>query len=601
MGADGFDAGSIFVSLRAQLTDFNSGISEAKKTLSSLTTASEEVTVAFQELDTAVVVFQEIEQSSDQAAQSFDRLNSRVESVGLGVQQAVRFFEALNTETNRLSLNIRTTGDDVSITAKSIEAADQKTNTHVGTLGRYTNRLLGVQIALLSIAQTGTGPLKDALLAVTNGVSTAIAAFQALNAIKPGLLSGAGAGVIGVAALAVSAFTRYIEESIKATDAMTDQEEKMRIRTDALTVSLVDAKKTISVFGGTAADVLVSQLSLTESAFAANLKRIREISDEIRKLKSDTGIYSPDHTGAINALEQERGNLSRQNADIFKTGAFDKANAEVAKMLQSTKDLATELDNVGIKGKTAIDFGIAEPSQVASENLKEARNYFEKLLDDNVKIVDESNKYNVSLEQRAEILKKLHPLDQIQAAANDVKAKKLIDDQIKAVNDLATTFSSAVGNGLRDAILNAKKPMEAIAGIGQNLFANMIDQTVKRLETGLTEAFKAITGAAGEGIGLALTGILGAAGAILSKLGSKGTDSFGSVQSAVTSTQAVRGVVAGPSSVAIATVGDNLSRAVAPLVTLQSAANAWLQKIEQNTRGGGRGGPGSSNVATATA
>ncbi len=567
---EGFDAGSIFVRLQAEISDFNAGLQQAKDSLDNLASGSKDVEVAFQELDTSVVVFQEIEQRSNQARQAFSQFGAETQRS----TQAVKGQSQATTENDQVH-----------------QRAGQ-------TWARSANRILAIQLALINLSQNASGPAKDAIQALSNGMSAFGAAMQVTGG-KIGLFN---AGLLGIGVAVESFLFRAWEDSIKAQEAATDQMEKTRKATDAMRLAISDAKLAIDVFGGTSADKLIASLHIEEAAFASNAKRIRDIGDEIGKLKNEQDkLYSPDRSGQIEALEQERLNLNRAQDTIRKTGAFDKANADVAKMLQSTKDLATAMEDVGIKGKSSLEFGVSTPLEVATKNASEAKTYFEKLLDDNVKIVEESQKYNITLEQRAEILKKLHPLDQLQAAAEDAKTKKALEDTQKRVLDLAQTFSTSIGDGLRDAIINAQKPMEALATVGKNLFANMVDQTVKRLETGLTDAFKAITGAAGEGIGLAITGILGAAGAILSRLGSKSSNSFNPVQSAVTSTQAVRGIVAGPSSVAIADVGDNLSRAMAPVVSLLQGTNGWLSKIEANTRGRGPAGPGFPAVAAPTA
>jgi len=589
MGADGYDAGSIFVTLKAQLDEFNVGILSAKKTLDTLGDSGE---VVFEELNTGTIVFQEIEDQSVKTASALDRMTSRVERMGLGVQQANRFLQALNDSADRLESSFSGDRGGLPAAAEQTDRLSRSANNSATSFARYTNRIIQVQIALLNLSQSASGPMKEAFQAISNGVSTAGAAFSLAQG-KVGLL---GAGLIGLGVAIESFLFRRWEESIKATDAASDQMDKSRKSVDALKNAMADASTTAKVFGATYADQLSQKLSLTEAQFTANQKRIREISDELRNLNgSDAEVGS-----RRESLNNERDNLNKQQDTILSTAGRDKAIADVVRMKQETKDLSTQLDNVKFSGEQALRFGLAEPLEVASGNAREAKAYFDKLIEDNLKIQDDANRYNVTLEQRKEILSKLHTFDELDKAAKDAREKKDEEDRIRAVNDLAKTFSTSVGDALRDAILNAKKPMEALAAVGQNLFGNMVDQFVKRLETGLESAFKAISGAAGEGIGLAVTGILGAAGAVLSKLGSKGTDAFNPVQSAVTSTQAVRGIVAGPSSVAIATVGDNLQRAMGPVVAQLQAAVGYLSKIEVNTRGGRASGGGGPAVAVAT-
>lgn len=592
MGADGFDAGSIFVTLKAQLDEFNAGIGQAKKTLDSL---GEGGAVAFEELNTGTVVFQEIEAVATKTSQAFDQMSSRAERLGLGVSQAAKFFQQLNTENTRLSLNIKETGDNLSITAKQTEQVETRANTGAAALGRYTNRIIGVQLALITLSQQA-GPFRDLFQGISNGVATASAAMQLFQ----GKVSLLGGGLIGLGVAIESFIFRAWEDAIKAQNEGTDQMESSRKRVDELRIALEDAANLAKVFGSTYADDLAGKLRQTESTFSSNLKRLREISAELLKLNgADPGIFGTDRTAKIESLNTERDNLAKQQETIRQTGLFDKQFADVQRIKQATKDFNHELENTEIVGKTALDFGLAQPAEVAAKSLSDARAQFDRLILDNAKIIDDSNKYGLSKDDRDKILAKAHSSAEIQTAAEKAAAAKRYDDAVKATTDLAKTFSTSVGDGLRDAILNAKKPMEALAGIGQNLFGNMIDQTVKRLETGLESAFTSITGAAGEGIGLAITGILGAAGAVLSKLGSKGSDAFNPVQSAVTSTQAVRGIVAGPANVAVASVGDNLARAVAPLATRMDTMIGYLASIDRKTGVGGRGGA-PTNVAFST-
>jgi hypothetical protein len=55
------------------------------------------------------------------------------------------------------------------------------------------------------------------------------------------------------------------------------------------------------------------------------------------------------------------------------------------------------------------------------------------------------------------------------------------------------------------------------------------------------------------------------------------------VQSSVTGHEAVRGIIAGETSIPIAQIGESLQDALVP-------TNSILSRIEANTRGGGRGG-----------
>jgi hypothetical protein len=140
--------------------------------------------------------------------------------------------------------------------------------------------------------------------------------------------------------------------------------------------------------------------------------------------------------------------------------------------------------------------------------------------------------------------------------------------------------------------------METLANVGRNLFENFLRDTVNQFKTWMTDAFKAITGVAGVEIGGLITGIMGVVGMFLSQRGKKGSDAFSAVKSNIESSQAVRGVVAGPVSVGIAAVGENISRAVAPLIEVAREQLAQLKQMNGKLGSVSAGGGYAGRVAT---
>jgi hypothetical protein len=102
----------------------------------------------------------------------------------------------------------------------------------------------------------------------------------------------------------------------------------------------------------------------------------------------------------------------------------------------------------------------------------------------------------------------------------------------------------------------------------------------------LQDGFKELFGAAGGALGSAIMGVIGLVGMMLTSGGSKSSWSPSGVQSGVTAHEAVRGVIAGDTSIPIAEIGVSLQDALV-------STNGILMDIERNTRGGGAGG---SNV-----
>jgi RNA 3'-terminal phosphate cyclase len=83
-------------------------------------------------------------------------------------------------------------------------------------------------------------------------------------------------------------------------------------------------------------------------------------------------------------------------------------------------------------------------------------------------------------------------------------------------------------------------------------------------------------------------GAVGLVGMLLTSRGSASYSSSG-VQSAITSSSPIRGIIAGETSLPIAAIGASLQEALVP-------TNGYLARIETNTRGRGPQGSGSVNV-----
>jgi len=165
-------------------------------------------------------------------------------------------------------------------------------------------------------------------------------------------------------------------------------------------------------------------------------------------------------------------------------------------------------------------------------------------------------------------------------------AQSKLDSQ-KRLEGLADGFGTAVSRSLGDAILSGKKPMAALADLGGSLFENAIGKAMEQVQTGMAAAMKAIAGGS-DIAGGAITAALGVGGALLAKRASGVDQSFSSIRSIVESSAAVRGIVAGPSSVAINTVGESLTRSMVPVTERLDRLISVAAMIEANTRAGRR-------------
>jgi hypothetical protein len=140
-----------------------------------------------------------------------------------------------------------------------------------------------------------------------------------------------------------------------------------------------------------------------------------------------------------------------------------------------------------------------------------------------------------------------------------------------------SSLVSSIASGTQDLLSSAN-----------SLFKGLIDEALKpglkALKNALQEGFQSLFGESMSGLGSALMGAVGVVGMLLTRSSSSSWSPSG-VTSAVTSSQAVRGIIAGETSIPIGQIGESLKDALVE-------TNGYLAQIEQNTRGGTGGGGG---------
>lgn len=223
------------------------------------------------------------------------------------------------------------------------------------------------------------------------------------------------------------------------------------------------------------------------------------------------------------------------------------------------------------------------------------------------------------------ITKRLFDIDKQIAAAvelgrvsgEEALAQQVINDLIQqrvallaegqAASEAAQVFSENVADGLKIGVAGAIQGGgvgafgDALEAQAQQSLLEGINKSIEGMEEGLSKAFDKVADSLSETFGPAFDGVGEAAGAavsaalqfaaaqILSAITGSGKGSSSSstanLSSAVTSTEAVRGIVAGPQSIAIATISDDLASAVAPVVENGNVANVLLSQIASGVRG----------------
>lgn len=187
---------------------------------------------------------------------------------------------------------------------------------------------------------------------------------------------------------------------------------------------------------------------------------------------------------------------------------------------------------------------------------------------------------------------------------------------------LAASVTGALGTGIQDAIQNGAPLADALGSAFENS-ANAsltagFDKSLETLQKGLGSAFDTAANAIKEKLPTAFQGVASGFGAALTATvgflaqqglaalfgggGNSQSSSSRGVRSAVTSTEAVRGIVAGPSQIAIAQVGDSIAEGFQPIaILLTEIVGLHRREVDILERAGsGRPGTGSDALTLAT-
>jgi hypothetical protein len=158
-------------------------------------------------------------------------------------------------------------------------------------------------------------------------------------------------------------------------------------------------------------------------------------------------------------------------------------------------------------------------------------------------------------------------------------------------------YASAITQGISSLIDSLMQGGQDLKKAANNIFKSLFNEALKpgleQLRGMLVNGFKELFGAAGAGLASAVMGAIGLLGMLLTSSGSSSYSASG-VTSGVTASEAIRGVIAGPTSIPIAEINIGLREALLD-------TNNWLSKIEGNTRGGAGGGLAVSVAASGLA
>ena len=474
----------------------------------------------------------------------------------------------------------------------AIEKASVRAATKVAAVA---GRMVNLQFAIASLMQgpASLGRLGTAITSAGQGLQI----FSALASGATGKAQLFAAGFAGIAVAVTQYVTQALQAAIDATDKLTKTTESATRSIDLMATALADAEATGKVFGATYGERMAKQLDISKASMDRILQRLRDIKTERVALRQEAnGNTDPNNptVQAIGALNFEEERLRDQLADLEKRGLGLKAAADVGKIVDETNKLVEALDDVQAFGKSAIAEGLSTPLAVAEDQLKAAEAVLSSILKKELAIRDALLNPGLTDAQRNELNAKRPSGTDFGVARSDVDEarRKLAAAQApqKFADSFATPFAQGIADGLVRGVQEGKSAVETLAGIGENLFSNMLGNAADNFVSLMSEGFTAIAGAGGDILGNLFSGLAGVAGALFSNRKSKGGSKFDAVESAVTSTQEVRGIVAGPTSIPIAQVENNLATAIVPVVSGIEATNALLYEIKRIlSNGSGRG------------
>jgi hypothetical protein len=507
------------------------------------------------------------------------QLKAQIEGLQKGIASAKATLEDLGKSVQGAATQVNQGGNRIGTT---FDEMDRKSLRLASRMALLANRLLGLQIVLQTVGTRFQGTRFSQEMQTATDALTAFGSIVAVMPNKAGLAVGAFAALATVITSLVGPTKKEREEmervlellknldaarkKIEATRKLTEQDFQRRKRlgvTDDRFDELEQENKEL--------DRLIKQRESYLEELAAVTAKL-----DARVLEIDGPPLKPGEREKliddINRLEGFVTHLNEKIADGQLKKAFSVINKEMREFVTLTQQGAKNAEIL-------VRHGLISPIQALQIEVHQTEQQLQRAFEFQAQLEKILPGSGAALNTKI---------------AESVQKLKLDREQLNRalqVDRMANNLSSAVGEGIVNGILSGKSAMETLADVGKNLFENALRDVVGVFQQGMTAAFKTITGVAGVELGGLITGLLGVAGAIFSQRSQeKASETFTNVRDNIESTQAVRGIVAGPSSVAIAAVGENLSRAIAPVVQRLDAVVTVLVRVEKNTRGGPAGG-----------
>ena len=508
--------------------------------------------------------------------------------------------------------SIKTFGKQVQTTGKTVKAQAKEMNKALAQTGKASadianraaagiQRLLSLQLVIQQFSgKAGLKAFGREIKATTDG----LVAFAAIVTVMPGQL-GLAIGAVAAVSVVLLELIGISQEAIKVQKEFADFVDRSGEFFQKLGNQVKETTRLLVAFGATDAEVARANVSTLQN----QIKALEQFTDQVKAKRRETALLLVTQSGDVarelqallgqQDIELQRAFATRER--LIKTAATVQAKAAIEEFKRFAASLQTGFKRIQAESADALTLGIADPLQRATLEVKNAEAaviQFQAQLREMNKIIQDP-KVDEALRERLRLLvaggggtRFSGLLDQLRQAQQREAAARAPQEFAQAFSE---PFADAIGQATFNGILEGKKAMVIVADVGQRLFENFLGQAITNFQTGMVAAFKSIAGEGGAVLGNLFTGLVGLAGFFLSnKAGSE--QAFEGVSSAIESSQAVRGIVAGPTNVAIAQVGEDLRRALAPLQAVAERQLGELIAIRNNTQGGG-GGAGALDFA----
>lgn len=594
MAGEGFDAGSIFVGFKAATKELEAGFQKAK---------------------------------------------AGIDNFGRGVQQA-----ATRVETGGAAV------------VDSFTNIDRQTVTATARFARFTNRLIGVQFALAGVgnaAQGTFGTLDQPIKSVSAGLQT----FAGIATVLPNPI-GLAVGAIAGLTIALKGLLGPTEEEIKRAEdldnrikdliksstelerqaqraerraeiirrlgALAPGQNQLRedlnlqlTKLDQTTEKILNKQELLNALQAKESEIIKNQLPALLTKEEA-IKRAAEINKAASNRPSGVEGFAgtpPDVTAEdllrqniearAKVMESALDPVQRQirtvrdeilQAESALVGTSDAARnlsvelesaGEASKVLsESSKAPFEEAEKIKASFKSTdilLNQGFITKAQALEQKIAALEQGVKSVADAFGKVEEETPDFTTALAKIKALKEELRGI-----------TGELTPNQQEFKKSFGEPFSQAVSLGIQEGILTGQSSMQTLAKVGENLFSNMFTQSVGGFQELMTKALTAIAGQGGGILGNLFTGVAGIAGLLLARRSGSSSQSFGNAD-LVDDSQQLRGVVAGPQSIAIASVGDNLRRA---MVGVESRLDVLIS-LQRQIRNGSLGKPGDSGFSFA--